>query len=51
MRRGGVTPFATSDATFPNATVDISRTTRLDVTKMTTSYDFSWGGISFKILD
>jgi hypothetical protein len=30
----GVTPFATSDATFSNATVDISRATSCGVTQV-----------------
>jgi hypothetical protein len=47
----GVTPFATSHATFSNATVDISRATRFDATKRATSWNFSWGEVSFKILD
>jgi hypothetical protein len=29
----------------------ISRVTRLGATKMATSWKFSWGGVSFKILD
>jgi hypothetical protein len=41
----GVTPSATSDATFFNATVDISHAT------WATSWNFSLGGVSFNILD
>jgi invasion protein IalB len=59
----GVTPSATSDATFFNATVDISRATSCGVTqvlvaprglarpKRATSWNFSLGGVSFNILD
>jgi hypothetical protein len=40
-----------SDATFSYATVDISRPTTLGATKRATSWNFSWGGVNFKILD
>jgi hypothetical protein len=59
----GVTPSVTSDATFSNATVDISRATSCGVTQVLVaprvlarhqkSYflNFSCGGVNFKILD
>jgi hypothetical protein len=54
----GVTPSATSDVTFSNATVYISHATSCGVTqllvastKRATSWKFSWRGVSFKNLD